>query len=124
MPNEKSKNEIAQESYELLRRHGHIKNLQGREYVTHPGLVWLAHIKGLTEVKSEMIYADYEKFVFIFKATAGGERGTFIGHGDATTKNVSKNIMPHLIRMAETRAISRALRLYTGVGITSTDEID
>lgn len=123
MSDEKSKNQIANEAYETLKRYKHITTLQGREYVTHKGLVWLAHIKGLQSVDVEMIHSDFEKFLFIFKATVVGERGTYVGHGDASTKSVSKGILPHLIRMAETRAVSRALRLYLGVGITSKDEI-
>jgi hypothetical protein len=119
----KSKNDIALESLSLLRKHKHIIKLQGKEFVTHKGLVWLAHQRGLKSVHTEMIHADFEKFLFIFKATVNGERGEYVGHGDASTKSVSKNIMPHLIRMGETRSISRALRLYCGVGITSVDEI-
>lgn len=34
----------------------------------------------------------------------------FDGYGDATPKNVSGGIAPHLLRMAETRAKGRALR--------------
>ena len=124
MSNEKTKNEVANEAYNLLKKNKHIINLSGREYVTHKGLVWLAHIIGLKSVDVEMIHADFEKFIFVFKATVSGDRGQFVGHGDASTKSVSNNVLPHLIRMAETRSVSRALRLYTGVGITSKDEIE
>ena len=90
MSDEKSKNQIANEAYETLKRYKRITTLQGREYVTHKGLVWLAHIKGLQSVDVEMVHSDFEKFLFIFKATVVGERGTYVGHGDASTKSVSK----------------------------------
>lgn len=42
---------------------------------------------------------------------------SFDGHGDTTSENVKgEHIMPHFIRMAETRAIVRALRWYTNNG--------
>ena len=59
----------------------------------------------------------------IFKATVTGERGTYNAFGDASPRNVGKMIAPHLIRMAETRAIARALRLYTGCGYTALEEL-
>jgi len=125
MPNAKSnKNAIAEESIKLLRQNKHIINLSGKEYVTHQGLVWLAHIRGIQSIETEMVQGQLQEGFFLFKATASGERGTFSGHGDAKPNNVGKMVKPHLIRMAETRAISRALRLYCGVGITSKEELD
>lgn len=42
---------------------------------------------------------------------------TFEGHGDATSENITGDkIKIHFIRMAETRAIVRALRWYTNNG--------
>ncbi len=45
------------------------------------------------------------------------------GIGDASPANVNRMMQPHLIRMAETRATARALRLLTNVGMTVLEEL-
>jgi len=70
-------------------------------------------------IKTECINIDLEKKYALFKAQVIVNPGTqecvvYQGHGDATNENVSgEYIKPHFIRMAETRAIARALRWYT-----------
>lgn len=65
---------------------------------------------------------NLEKKLAVFKARVyltkdGKEIQSFEGHGDATDQNVKgEHIKPHFIRMAETRAIVRALRWYTNNG--------
>ena len=60
----------------------------------------------------------------IFRATVKNTDGaTFSGHGDADPKNTTSTIAPHLLRMAETRAIARALRWLTNSGETAIVEI-
>ena len=50
--------------------------------------------------------------------------GPTIGHGAANKENVKNTRMyPYLKELAETRAINRALRLYTGYGGTSYEEM-
>ena len=76
------------------------------------------------------MHEDYEKGRFCFRATVKGTKNingesvtvTFTDEGDASPKNTSKMIQSHVRRMASTRAIVRALRLYTGVGMTSFEE--
>lgn len=101
----------------------YIKELQGKKFITHQGLLWLAHKKGIGSIHTEMLTAALSEVV-IFKATVTmKDGGTYVGHGDADKNNVNGNIAVHKIRMAETRAINRALRLAVNCGMTSSDEL-
>ena len=53
-------------------------------------------------------------------------RRTGTGHltgRDACKGNVNPKIAPHIIRMAETRAVARALRLACNIGMCSVEEL-
>ena len=102
---------------------GGIINLRGKKYVTHNGLVAAAHANGIKSIITELVSYETETGEAIVFATAEGERGRFTGIGDASPKNVGKMIANATIRMAETRAVNRSLRLYLGCGITSIDEL-
>jgi|TARA_R110000744_G_scaffold319418_2_gene425714 hypothetical protein len=82
-----------------------------------------AHSLGLQAIQTEMIHADYETPFYAFKATVSMTSGAiFVGHGEANNNNTSSMIQPHLLRMAETRAIARALRWATNSGETADEE--
>ena len=106
-----------------MRAAGYIIQLNRREYTTHPGLLATAHDNGLTSISIELVSWDAESRQAVMKATATGERGTYSDYGDADPSNVNKNIATACIRMASTRASSRALRLYLGVGMACLDEL-
>jgi hypothetical protein len=120
-----------QKHIDYMRKNKWIIEKQGREFVKFGGLLWLAHQMGLTSIVATPVIEDYEKFFFAFEATAKGVRMindkeqiiTFTDQGDASPKNVGKMIHPHLRRMASTRAMARALRLFTGCGITAFEEV-
>lgn len=104
----------------------HIMNLSGREFVKFEGLLALGHELGLDGVESQMVQAPTAENgqTCIMHATITMKGGrTFSAHGDANPGNVSGAVKPHLIRMADTRAIARALRLATNVGITAYEEL-
>ncbi len=94
------------------------------EMVTFEDLLTKAHsLSDGFSIKTEMLAIDLEKKYALFKATViVGITKKFLervfeGHGDATSDNVKgEHIKPHFIRMAETRAIVRALRWYTNNG--------
>lgn len=100
---------------------------QGKTYVLYAGLLSEAHSQELKGISTELIQVPDESNanVAIVKATADmGDGRSFTGIGDANPKNVGRNIVPHLIRMAETRAKARALRDAVNVGsLVSIEEL-
>ena len=90
------------------------KQNNGDDIIDFGTLLKAAHEKGLTSIKTQLLSIDLEKKYALFKAVAESKIGTFEAHGDATSENVTGSyIKPHWIRMAETRAICRALRWLT-----------
>ena len=60
-----------------------------------------------------------------FKATVYKSRTCrgFVGYGDANPSNVSSLVHGAEMRVAETRAVNRALRKAYGIGLCSVEEI-
>jgi hypothetical protein len=54
--------------------------------------------------------------------TSGDSKG-FVGYGDANPGNVSTLVLGSEMRIAETRAVNRALRKAYGIGLCSVDEL-
>lgn len=108
----------------------HIIQLQGREFVTYEGLLDEAHAQGLKSVRTTLVQVPSEQNGNTAICTAevelvkDGETRVFTGIGDATPRNVNRNIANHLIRMAETRAKARALRDAINVGMTALEELE
>jgi len=97
-----------------------VVKLQGKEYILFEGLLEIAHAEWeLAGIETTMVQAPskengHEAIIHAVVRTKDGK--TFSGYGDASPNNVNKMIVPHIIRMAETRAIGRALRFLTGFG--------
>ncbi len=105
---------------------------QGKQYVLYQGLLDEAHARGLRGIDTELVQVPTAengnvalvKAVVEMEATDGSEGSrTFSGIGDASPENVGRNIVPHIIRMAETRAKARALRDAVNVGATALEEL-
>jgi hypothetical protein len=97
----------------------------GRRFVLYAGLLEEAHARGLRSIETELLQVPGAENgeVAIARAVVRTEEGKFSGIGDASPGNVSRAIVPHLIRMAETRAKARALRDAINVGVTAFEEL-
>ena len=61
---------------------------------------------------------------WVFRATVHKSKSTsFVGYGDADPSNVSPLVRGAEMRIAETRAVNRALRKAYGIGLCSVEEI-
>jgi len=95
--------------------------------VTHSGLLQLASRKGcrgITTILQERL-SDVGAGRWVFKATvykSPGSKG-FVGYGDADPSNVSLMVHGAELRIAETRAVNRALRKAYGIGLCSVEEL-
>jgi len=98
----------------------------GKSYVLFAGLLDEAHSQGLKSIDTELLQLTAEEngSCAVVKATVEMEDGrTFTGIGDASPDNVGRAIIPHLIRMAETRSKARALRDAVNVGAAVLEEL-
>lgn len=97
----------------------------GKSFVLYSGLLDLAHERGLKAITTTLVQvpSDLNSLTAIVHATVETSQGTFTGLGDAAPDNVSRMMVPHLIRMAETRAKARALRDAVNVGVTALEEL-
>src|SRR2546422_98270 len=106
---------------------GDLLLLEGRWYVTHTGLLSLArrnHCAGIN-VQPVPCFSDPAAQRWAFKATVFRTRTCkgFVGYGDADPSNVSPLVHGAEMRVAETRAVNRALRKAYGIGTCSVEEI-
>jgi hypothetical protein len=98
---------------------------QGKRFVLYAGLLEEAHSRGLRSIETELLQVPGpgNGEVAIVKAVVRTEDGKFTGIGDASPENVNRTIVPHVIRMTETRAKARALRDAINVGVTAFEEL-
>jgi hypothetical protein len=113
--------------YSLSVSVGDLLYLDGRWYVTHSGLLRLSKRKGCCGIQVAPVrtFCDPCSQRWVFKATVYRSRACrgFVGYGDAQPSNVSFIVQGAEMRVAETRAVNRALRKAYGIGICSVEEI-
>ena len=113
-------------SLRLSVRAGEMLLLNGRWYVSHSGLLRVAQRKRCKGISTEIVESasNPEEGRWIFKATVmKSKTECFVGFGDADPSNVSFLVHGAEMRVAETRAVNRALRKAYGIGICSIEEI-
>jgi hypothetical protein len=115
------------EQFKFSIANGDLILLEGGWYVTHSGLMSLARRSRCVGIKVQPArpFCDPSAQRWAFKATVYKSetcRG-FVGYGDADPSNVSSLVRGAEMRVAETRAVNRALRKAYGIGICSVEEI-
>jgi hypothetical protein len=100
--------------------------LDGRWYVTHSGLLRVAqqkHCMGIkTELEADVSDPAHSRWVFKATVLTSGSQ-IFVSFGDAEPSNVSLLVQGATMRVAETRAVNRAIRKAYGIGICSVEEL-
>jgi hypothetical protein len=114
-------------SFHLSVSRGEILCIEYKWYITHAGLIQIAlrrHCRGIRTVLQER-QCDAHSRRWVFKATVykGRDSRAFVGYGDADPSNTSPLVRGHELRLAETRAINRALRKAYGIGLCSVEEL-
>jgi len=113
--------------YSLSIAAGDLQLLEGRWYVTHSGLLHLASRRGCRGINTTLQdkVSDFASGRWVFKAIVykSGRSKGFVGYGDADPSNVSAMVQGAELRIAETRAVNRALRKAYGIGLCSVEEL-
>ena len=95
--------------------------------MTHAGLLTIASRSGCSGITTAIDHSFSEPSIarWVFKATvykAQCSKG-FVGYGDADPSNTSPLVRGAEMRVAETRAVNRALRKAYGVALCSVEEL-
>jgi hypothetical protein len=101
--------------------------LESGWYITHAGLLRVAarsHCAGI-EVKALELFCNAAERSWAFEATVYKSKTCrgFSGIGDASPANVPQHLWGAEMRIAETRAVNRALRKAYGIGLCSVEEL-
>jgi hypothetical protein len=108
-------------------RMGEIRLLNGAWYVTNSGLIRLANRRRCRGISSRLIpeFSDRVAGRWVFSATVykSSQSKGFVGYGDADPSNTSSLVRGAEMRVAETRAVNRALRKAYGIGLCSVEEL-
>jgi hypothetical protein len=119
--------ETLSKDFNLSLGKGELQFIDGCCYVTHTGLLRLARRKKCNGIHVEAVdsLCDSSASRFVLKATVYPSKSSagFVGYGDADPANVSPIVRGAEMRVAETRAVNRALRKAYGIGLCSIEEI-
>jgi hypothetical protein len=106
---------------------GEIRLINGAWYVTNSGLLRLAERRQCRGINTQAVsqLSDPVACRWVFRATVykSSRSKGFVGYGDADPTNVSTLVHGAEMRVAETRAVNRALRKAYGIGLCSVEEL-
>jgi len=106
---------------------GEILYIDGNWYVTHAGLLRIALRQRCLGIRTALQerQSDSAANRWVFWATVYKSRASrgFVGYGDADPSNVSPLVRGAEMRIAETRAVNRALRKAYGIGLCCVEEL-
>jgi len=115
------------ETHNLSISQGDVLLLENGWYVTHSGLLRCAQRHRCSGIKTtiEPRFSDPDANRWVFRAVVYGSNKlkAFVGYGDADPSNVSSLVHGAEMRVAETRAVNRALRKAYGIGLCSVEEL-
>lgn len=115
------------ENYGFSVAAGDLQFLDGRWYVTHSGLLRLASrrkCRGIsTSLQARFCDPATNRWVFRAVVYKSSRSNGFVGYADADPSNVSSLMHGAELRVAETRAVNRALRKAYGIGLCSVEEL-
>jgi hypothetical protein len=118
---------------EILKRYalslgsGDLQLIDNHWYITHAGLLHISEARRCAGIQTLLVkrLSDPVAGRWVFKATVyktPRSKG-FVGYGDADPSNVSPLVRGAEMRVAETRAVNRALRKAYGIGLCSVEEL-
>jgi hypothetical protein len=100
----------------------YIVHIKGRPFVQYPGLLTLAHARGLVSLEASLISVTPDLALAAAVATfTNGRR--FSEAADATPANVGATVRQHYPRIALTRAKARVLRDALGITAVALEEL-
>jgi hypothetical protein len=106
---------------------GEVLWLNGGWYVTSGGLLRIAkenHCHGIqAHAISKLSDATINRWIFKATVYKSPSSKGFVGYGDANPTNTSPLVRGAEMRVAETRAVNRALRKAYGIGLCSVEEL-
>jgi hypothetical protein len=106
---------------------GEILCIDGKWYVTHAGLLRIALRALCFGIRTALQERQSDPLAsrWVFRATVFKSRCSkgFVGYGDADPSNTSPLVRGCEMRVAETRAVNRALRKAYGIGLCSVEEL-
>ena len=106
---------------------GEISYIDGKWYVTHAGLLRIALRARCFGIRTTLQERQSDPLAgrWVFRATVfkSSRSKGFVGYGDADPSNTSPLVRGCEMRVAETRAVNRALRKAYGIGLCSVEEL-
>ncbi len=107
-------------------RDKYVKTIEGRDYIQYVGLLVLAHdrLRGTEITLIQAPTPDNNNTAIVHAAIKDADGCIWSALGDASDQNCcDPELIPHKIRLAETRAKGRALRDMLGIDMVMVEEL-